>query len=148
MTKPKSKPKRYRSPNKVKPTEETRAFFRYFLRPFVEALTYSTNEQESIQGYERFFHFDSRRVHYAKAERSFTMPGALWADEGQPFTRVLGTGRRRVERGDLLLVRVDATTPDRCEVEFDNQVFVLTEPQYDVVAEHLLLLKKDRAKRR
>jgi hypothetical protein len=134
-----TKPKRYRSPNKIKPTEVTATFWRYFLKPFAEAYNYAQGQEERVEGYAAFFGASHVRVAYGRARQPFKMPGTQWAETSGPKRFIDGTGRRHVKVGDVFVLRFDAKYPDRCEIEFDEQVFVLNEAQYDAIAEYIKL---------
>lgn len=134
----KNKQKRVRGPNRLYSTPAAIALYRGFVRPFMDAFTFSDIERTRwIEGIEKFFNIDSRRIVWCRAKESFYIPGPMWATTSQPYNKIPGVGRRYVNVGAALYVRQDTERPDFNEVEFDNQVFVLTDAQLRVVEEKL-----------
>ncbi len=135
-----NKQKRVRSPNKIKPSRATHGFWKFFLKPFTEAYNYSVNHSSEVEGYEAFFNVNKRRVTYCKARVAFKMPGRLWRTQSTPFVCIEGTGRRYVKRDEAFVLRIDVERPEQVEIEFDEQVFVLTPAQYDAISEYVRLI--------
>lgn len=114
-----------------------RQFYRLFIEPFTKAYSFSEDqhEEEDIPrlGVEAFFGVEFRSVLWARARSKFEMPGAVWDSLDKPHIIYAAGGRRNVNKGDELIVREDIRTPDRTDIEFDGQVFMLTAAQYQVI---------------
>ncbi len=118
------RPKGSRAP--YKETEEGLRIHELFLKPFCREHTLEEGQTNAVEGIEAFFNVHTRRVYYVRANKSFTIPGGMWASLEQPTRIVPGVGRRYMAAAQTGVLRVDKTMPDRSELEFEDQVFVLT----------------------
>lgn len=126
----KKKDRKKRAPNKIKDTPALTALYDYFVKPFLRDYHLHLEQFETQEGYEAFFSVNERATLWCICHTSFTMPGDSWLDTSHPYNVVKGVpGRRYVKPGDGVVVRLDKRLPDRNEVEFDEQVFVLTRAQ-------------------
>ena len=132
-----AKPKRDRGPNRLYETEAGKLIYKMFVRKFIDHFT--LNEAQTIfsHGVPSFFGVAQRSIVWYRSKERFTLPGSMWSRPESPYHLVDGTGRRLVIEGQALIIRTDERTPDRNEVELDEQVFVLTEAQLNFVLEKL-----------
>lgn len=137
IQKKRSRAKRLRGPNKLYSTEAARALYALFVKPFFNAFTLRPDQDYWREGLEHFFSIHTRKIVWYRAEQSFYMPGSMWASLSHPYVTVQGTGSRYVAQGKGLWVRTDEAMPDRNEVEFEDQVFVLTNAELQVIKEKL-----------
>lgn len=133
MTTTAPKAKRYRSPNKLKPTDALQSFYHNFLKPFLGEFKLHEGQKQFEEGVEAFFNVEARPILWCRATSAFRMPGKMWRTPSEPYTLVEGVGRRQVTVGSAVVVRLDAAMPARVDVEFDDQVFVLTHAELAVI---------------
>ncbi len=128
------------APSKVGSTPALKDLYISFLKPFLSQ--YYIHEEQTLmaEGVEGFFSVKSRPISWCKAKRSFTMPGYMWRSPSRPFDFIEGVGRRYVKPGSSVVIRSDANLPDKHDVEFDEQVFVLSDAELSVVKEYLEVL--------
>lgn len=132
------RPKGYRRP--LEETPDGILFFKLFLKPFLSELTLGDEQTNAVEGIEAFFSATTRKVMYVKASESFTIPGPMWASLEQPTRLVPGTGRRYMAKGQYGVLRMDKTMPERSEIEFEEQVFVLTRAHLSYILEKLTVV--------
>lgn len=125
------------SVNKVGVTDSGNKIYQWFIKPFLKGFTLTEDELEGEKGIEAFFDIENRKVVFCKATRSFTIPGPMWASPSQPYKLVPGVGRRYVTKGQGFVLRMDRATPDRSEVEFEEQVFVLSRAQLAAIQDFI-----------
>lgn len=128
---------RVRRHRRIGQTTSSKALYQWFVKPFLKEYTLPADASHWKEGLLAFFNVDRRPIVWARAKEAFKMPGQMWSSQSQPYKLVEGTGDRVVYRGAPLIVRRDLTAPDRNEIEFREQVFVLTEAQYNVIREKL-----------
>lgn len=133
MTAMKVKQKRKRGPNRLKETEAFKLFYSGVLQPFFRRYTLNDEQSYLRDGVEAFFNTQTRSTLWCAAVESFTLPGLMWSDPSHPFHLVQGVGRRYVKKGDGFVLRQDSELPDRNEIEFEEQVFVLTEAELNAI---------------
>jgi hypothetical protein len=121
--------------------------YEWFIRPLAMTVEHSnySGEEEEIKLPERIrvvFGTGMREVFFCRANCAFRLPGGVWRNLSTPSDIVYGDvmTRRLVRKGDPLVYRRDSRTPERCEVEFSEQVFVMTEAEFNVVREKLEIL--------
>lgn len=129
-------PRKPRAPNKIRHTDSLVLLYQKIVRPFLDMVYLHPEQRELKEGVETFFSVTSRPITWAHATESFTLPGPMWRDQSHPFNLLPGTGRRYVKAGDGVCVRQDANK-NTVEIEFEEQVFVLTEAQFAVIKEKL-----------
>jgi len=130
-TKTTKKPRRTVYGNAIK------AIFLKFVKPLAERVT-SDTELPFDYGLKHVFSCQTRQVWFAKAVRSFRMPGKTW--KGEDHRKLItGVGNRQIKKGEPFVVRFDTMMHNRCEVESTNQniIFVMTHAQWTVIKEHL-----------
>ncbi len=116
-------------------TEPMEMFYKFYLKPFIKSLTF-TEEQSPIRvGLELFFGINERSIQWCKVIDGFHMPGETWASSSAPFTRYNPSSGRYVAKGKYVLIRRDTREPLKAEVEFNNNVYVLTAAQLELVLE-------------
>lgn len=129
-----------RGPDKLYETPASVALWQRFVRPFLESFTMLSHERLFEDGPAYFFNVDGRRIQWCKCVTQFKMPGAMWLSESEPFFTIEGTGKRDVRPGAALIVRTDGALPDRNEIEYADQIFVLTDAELAFVHEKLKVL--------
>lgn len=82
-----------------------------------------------------FFLVETRDVHWCRAIEQFMIPGLMWESLSRPSRLIPGTGRRHVLPGHKFILRTDDTMPERNEIEYMDQVFVLSEAQLMAIRE-------------
>lgn len=125
---------------RLEATPALKDIYNFFVKPFERAYCSQWHENTFSETVEAFFNTQSRNLSFCKASMSFTMPGGMWRAENRPYELIRGTGRRHIKTGDALVVRTDEATPNRCELEFDEQIFVLTKAEFDVIKTKLVEL--------
>ncbi len=120
-------------PNKVKSTPAIRALWKYFIRRFINEYTLPPDEKNHEGGVEAFFGLPDRRVVFCRAVEEFTIPGSCWASLSEPHKLIPGLTDRKLTRKSAFVLRVDARTPNRAEIEHKGRVFVLTMAQVDAI---------------
>ena len=126
-----------RAPNKLKSTESIQELFDGYLKPFLDHYTLHHEQRRMKEGAEAFFSVASRPVTWCKSREAFKMPGTMWVDTSHPTALIDGVGRRYVKPESELIVRLDEQRPDHNEIEFDEQVFVLTDAEFFTIRDHL-----------
>jgi hypothetical protein len=126
-----------RAPNKIKETNAGNTLYRFFIRPFLDRFSLLEEQLEFKEGMEAFFGYPGRRLAWCKAKEGFTLPGLMWADPSIPHKLIPGTGRRYVPKGAGVIVRLEEGRKDYNEIEFDEQVFVLTDAHLAIVNPYL-----------
>jgi hypothetical protein len=130
-------PRKPRTPNRFKYEAAIKRIFDLFVCKFLQQVTLQEEESRVKQGIRAFFAADVRIVSFCKATEAFKMPGRTWRSLEEPNVHVAGVGRRHVPKGAALTVRLDERMPDRCEVEWDAQVFVMSQAEWLMVKEKL-----------
>lgn len=123
------------SKNRFGPTDTLKRIYELFVRPFIKQ--YVTHDSLENVAIDAFFNSTDRKVYFCKAKEPFRISGPSWASESEPFRLVPGAGRRHVEKGQPLVLRLDRRTPDRSELEFDGQVFVLSKAELALIQEKI-----------
>lgn len=114
--------------------DEIKAIFDLFIKPILKQFHYKDEEMEMREGINWFFNSNSRSLYFCKAKESFSMPGRMWKSLSHPGILVPGTSwGRYVEKGARLVTREDDTMPDRNEIEFNGNMFVLTKAEWNVI---------------
>ena len=129
--------KRVRAHRRLGATVAGRGIYKLFVKPFLNQYTLHHGQNSFKEGLEAFFNVNSRPIIWCRAQEAFKMPGEMWASSSQPYKKVIGTGDRLVHRGSVVVVRRDLTVKDKNEIEYKDQVFVLTDAQYEVIKEKL-----------
>ena len=104
-----------------KPTKVIQEFIEYFLKPFAKEIgeKYRTDSRLLIA----FFHLNTRRLRYARANADFKMPGDLYITANRTEQ---GTGKRRIFEDDLFIICLDET------MEYVKIEFVKTEEEFQL----------------
>ncbi len=89
------------------------------------------------EGVRLFFDVKHRGCYFRKARSSFVLSGDGWTTS--PNHSRIKNPPRRVNKGDLLTVRVDYHT-SVAEVEFNEAVFTLTREQYAKIHNKMITL--------
>lgn len=134
MAKKKQKFRKKRAPNKLPGTSALIHLYQKIVRPFLNRYTLHEEQRELKEGIEGFFGLPQRRVVWCEVIEPFTMPGVMWITPSHPLKLIGGTGRRYAKRGDDFVLRLDEHRPDHNEIEFDEQVFVLTDAELDAIS--------------
>jgi hypothetical protein len=130
MKKPRKRRTRYTVYGK-----EIKSIYRKFIEPLIPHINVGDNESSIRKAIHTFFQPDTRRVYFGKAKAKFRIPGKKWGFG--PMELVPGVGRRHTAVGDPMIVRLDETMPLRVEIEYKEQIFVMTRPEYDSIEEHI-----------
>lgn len=84
---------------------------------------------------ESFFLVDERDVRICRAKLPFNIPGPRWESLSNPSRLIPGDGVRHVPVGATFVLRTDIDMPERSELEFKDQVFVLSGAQLNALRE-------------
>lgn len=121
--------KRVRKPRSVPVSDELRKIALWFIKPIVRYVNIEEVDNVLEKATGIFFNVDTRTVYFARALHKFRMPGRL---EGHS-SKI----NREVSTGAPLIVRIDETRPDRNEIVYRDQLFVLSQTQYSLIQERL-----------
>ncbi len=128
---------RKRAHRRLGATVAGRGIYKLFVKPFLDAYNLKEHQTSFKEGIEAFFNVEQRPIMWCKALEAFKIPGEMWASPSEPYKKIVGTGDRLVHRGGVVVVRQDLTVKDKNEIEFKDQVFVLTDAQFAVIKEKL-----------
>jgi hypothetical protein len=128
---------RKRAHRRIRGTVASRGIFKLFVKPFLKHFALPEEHSAWKQGIEAFFNVNERPIMWCKATETFKLPGEMWVNQSQPTKRIAGTGNRIVTRGAPLVVRLDLTVSNKNEIEFREQVFVLTDAEYNAIKDKL-----------
>jgi hypothetical protein len=130
---------RYRAPNKIGATVALKQLYDKFFKPFMRHFDPKNDWDVLTEGAEAFFGLPYRRIAWCKATEAFKLPGGVWASQSEPHKVYQGAGRRHVRKGDSLVIRRDMKLKKN-EVEFDEQVFVLTDAELAFIEEKIAII--------
>ncbi len=133
-------PRHKGSINKVGSTIAIRKIWRFFVRRFLAEYTLPPDEKSHEGGVEAFFNLPNRRVAFCRASEAFTIPGPKWASDEQPYLLIPGVGKRAVPKGAGFVLRVDKAMPERNEIEFEDQVFVMSLAQLMAIKDRIKVI--------
>ncbi len=128
------------TPNKVKSTAAIRFLWQHFVKVFLSMYTMPPDEKSHEGGVEAFFGLPDRRVAFCRAAESFTIPGPMWESLDQPYILIPGVGKRAVPKNAGFVLRVDKAMPNRSELEFEDQVFVLSRAQLSAIKDKIRVI--------
>lgn len=116
-------------------SEGLRRFYERIIAPMVRGLAVDPTEQEWARAkLAVWFDAPNRDIVSYKALYPFKIIGPAWETASTPLKlRVDGAGDRHVAAGDYIWVRMDARKPTELEVEFKDQVFVVSPLFFDTV---------------
>ena len=112
-------------------------FYNLFLKPFMRNYVFTDGQNHFSEGIKAFFGAHYRSVYWCRATQPFELPGWIWRTPDDPSIRYPAGGNRRVTKGNQLVIREDLRTPNRIDIEFKNQVFMLKKSQWDVIQEKI-----------
>lgn len=121
-------------------TEPMEMFYRHYLKPFIKSLTFTEEQSPVHVGLELFFGINERSIQWCRVMDGFHMPGYTWASASAPFSRYNPSSGRYVAKGKYVLIRRDVREPLKAEVEFNNNVYVLTPAQLELVLEKVRVI--------
>lgn len=129
--------KRTRKPRIIGTTPASDMLYRLFIRPFTEQYTVAAADSRIKTALHAFFGIHYRSIFWCRALADFTIPGKKWESESRPYKHISGEGNRKVRRGNAIIVREDIRTPDVYEIEFRDQMFVLTKSQFKSIEDYI-----------
>lgn len=129
------KPRKKRRPSTVPYTDAIKTIKNWFIEPFIRGLEMDRYSMDWETGVRHFFSSETREIGIYRAMEPLQMPGKRQTEV--PAFYVVGEGRRQVKIGQTLLARIDEQMPDRVDVEYDEQVFLLSAAEWQFVSEKL-----------
>lgn len=110
---------------KISFTEEMKRFLKALVFPMFANIQVNANEDDVLRAkLDIWFDAKNRDVMLYQAVGTIKIVGPRWhslSTPEKPF--VSGDGRRTINAGDILWVRMDSRAPDVLDVEFKDQVF-------------------------
>lgn len=124
-----------RRPSRVSYDGAIKQIYDYFIGPFTRHLYIRPDQSDFEVGLRHFFNSETRDVSVYRVHTAFTMPGGRQVQGHANLIR--GEGRRAARPTQTMIVRTDDNMYDRIDVEFDEQVFQLSHPEWATIREKL-----------
>lgn len=110
-------------PRRTLYSNSAKVIYTRFIKPLVNSMALGYDDNIFVESIARFFVVKTRTVLFCKAKEGFSVPGKSWSEH--PNVIEWGALTRQVKKGSALVVRYDELMPNRAELEYGNEIFIM-----------------------